>query len=230
MTVHDTKAYVVVIDTENYAGNFERDMCAYITGQFGECEVGSNIAELEKEFIKNYEWFEEHIVQKPDEHGCHRPCSIWETPGWFNNGSGGHFKDVPENEEPAKIAAIESTTKYYEPLIKRSQDMIDTGKYVANWTKEACENAIKGYIDSIESGKNKPLGKYHAYLSVAIFFDNKPPKKIINEIVRRAMEFVKKQANHEEEWRRQIIKITSIRILEPPKPKSHKEILTIAIN
>ncbi len=31
--------YLFVIDTDTYAGNFEREMCAYVTGQIGECEV-----------------------------------------------------------------------------------------------------------------------------------------------------------------------------------------------
>jgi hypothetical protein len=32
--------YIFVVDTEEYAGNFEREMCAYATGMTGECGVG----------------------------------------------------------------------------------------------------------------------------------------------------------------------------------------------
>lgn len=36
--------YILVADTNQYAGNFERELCAYITGQYGECSVGADIA------------------------------------------------------------------------------------------------------------------------------------------------------------------------------------------
>jgi len=29
----DPKDYIFVIDTDSYAGNFERDMCAFLTGR-----------------------------------------------------------------------------------------------------------------------------------------------------------------------------------------------------
>jgi hypothetical protein len=40
----DGERLLFVVDTDTYAGNFEREMCAYITGQVGECEVGEEIA------------------------------------------------------------------------------------------------------------------------------------------------------------------------------------------
>ncbi|KKK83825.1 hypothetical protein LCGC14_2789530, partial [marine sediment metagenome] len=33
-------SWIFIIDTDSYAGNFEREMCAYITGRVGECGVG----------------------------------------------------------------------------------------------------------------------------------------------------------------------------------------------
>ncbi len=36
--------YLFVIDTDTYAGSFEREICAYVTGQIGECEVGKEEA------------------------------------------------------------------------------------------------------------------------------------------------------------------------------------------
>jgi hypothetical protein len=72
--------WIFVIDTDDYAGNFERDMCAYLTGEIGECEVGEEFAE---EYFKEtgeakYESrFCNIIESRSDDHGCHRPCSIW---------------------------------------------------------------------------------------------------------------------------------------------------------
>jgi hypothetical protein len=72
---------VIVFDTDRYAGNFEREMCAYVSGQYGECEVGRELAESVLPTLKHRQWYEEHVVSEPDEHGCWRPTSIWPTPG-----------------------------------------------------------------------------------------------------------------------------------------------------
>lgn len=71
--------YLFVIDTEDYAGNFEREMCAYLTGRVGECLVGRDMAELFTEET-GLEAFE-NVFDLPDEHGCHRPAAIHVTPG-----------------------------------------------------------------------------------------------------------------------------------------------------
>ena len=72
---------VIVFDTDAYAGNFEREMCAYITGQIGECQVGDKVAEAVAPALLHAEWYGEHVVSEPDEHGTWRPASIWPTAG-----------------------------------------------------------------------------------------------------------------------------------------------------
>lgn len=78
MNKKETK-WVFVVDTNCYAGNFERDMTAYLTGIIGECEVGKEFAAIYAEETGDVEGslFEESIDHRPDEHGCHRPCSIY---------------------------------------------------------------------------------------------------------------------------------------------------------
>jgi hypothetical protein len=89
-----TAKYAVLIKTNKYAGNFEREMCAHVTGHIGECEVGKkyvdkNIAKL----------FENVIGNEADDHGCYRPvtlgCDI----------KGGTNQDVVIffEEEPTKV-------------------------------------------------------------------------------------------------------------------------------
>lgn len=70
MKPNDAK-YAVVILTDSYGGNFEREMCAHVTGHVGECEVG-------EEFVDTYvaEEFEEIIGNEPDDHGCYRPVTL----------------------------------------------------------------------------------------------------------------------------------------------------------
>ena len=91
-----TEYYTLIIDTNLYSGHFEREMCGYITGQIGECGVGSEEAsEAEKSLspvLKN--WFDDNIQQRADEgesDGCMRPCAIVATPGRVNGGMGKHY-------------------------------------------------------------------------------------------------------------------------------------------
>lgn len=88
--------YTFIVDTNLYSGNFEREMCAYITGQIGECGVGrGDASEAEDELNENVRaWFEENIELRGEEgekDSCMRPCAIVPTPGRINNGTGGHF-------------------------------------------------------------------------------------------------------------------------------------------
>lgn len=63
--------YAIVLTTDSYAGNFERELCAHCTGIVGECEVGSEFVEEEITDI-----FIDIVKTKPDEHGCYRPVSL----------------------------------------------------------------------------------------------------------------------------------------------------------
>ncbi len=87
----DEYNYEFVIDTTEYAGNFEREMCAYITGCVGDCEVGIDIAEKVRDEIKQSNFFEEIddlVCRLPDDNGCYRPVSTGPTPGLVNDGHG----------------------------------------------------------------------------------------------------------------------------------------------
>ncbi len=63
-----------VVDTDTYAGNFERYMCAYMTGIVGGCGVGDKYVDESIE-----EKFKIEIAQVCDDNGCYRPCSITGT-------------------------------------------------------------------------------------------------------------------------------------------------------
>lgn len=107
----DIPKYGLVVDTENYAGNFERQLTAYCTGVVGDCNVGNREASDFRSDIgdelRNH-LYHDLLYFKIDEHDCARPCSIWSTSGWFNNGVGGYFRDGQENE------AEDHRNAYYE--------------------------------------------------------------------------------------------------------------------
>ena len=71
--------YTFVVETNQYAGNFERKLCAYLTGTIGDCEVGDTEAKL---FEEETGWhglenpFDELIRQEADDSGCRRPCAV----------------------------------------------------------------------------------------------------------------------------------------------------------
>lgn len=69
----------LVIDTNSYAGNFERELCAYVTGQYGECGVGKDYAEYFSPQIAHLDWWDSHIVSRSEyRHSpCKRPTTIY---------------------------------------------------------------------------------------------------------------------------------------------------------
>ena len=64
-------SWIVKINTNSYAGNFEREMCAYCTGHIGDCGVGNDYVDecVSDAFCDTLDFI-------PDEFGCYRPCSI----------------------------------------------------------------------------------------------------------------------------------------------------------
>ena len=175
--------FTVIIDTDKYSGNFEREMCAYITGVLGICEIGekeSDIAleELDQETIY---WFNNNTIQMSDDGSNLRPCAIRPTPGWFNDGMGNNWK-IGANNEEVRQKKIKTVQKYYESRIKSTEDLIANGEL-------HLENDLQNYKNNIENAKNKPIPKYDAYQSVAIFFADLPPNVIINIIKERALKF-----------------------------------------
>lgn len=100
-----------IIDTEEYSGNFEREMCAFCTGQVGECGVGQKEADVFKEECPEWiEIFDDIVGSEPDDHGCYRPVSIYTTPGFFNDGMGGHYRDPEKGSKKVK----DNYEKYHE--------------------------------------------------------------------------------------------------------------------
>lgn len=100
-----SEKYIFVIDTDQYAGNFEREMCACCTGQIGECEVGEEESKKFRTEVGEevYDIMDELVEQRPDDHGCSRPTSLWRTPIYLSP-KGGHnsvaifFYDMPSED------------------------------------------------------------------------------------------------------------------------------------
>jgi hypothetical protein len=174
--------YGFVVDTDKYSGNFEREMCAYMTGHIGECEVGDKEA---KKYLEKYSLIE-GIISKPDDHGCRRPVVIYETSNMWNNGFGFSFKNG--EEEIALQKYKEDTKRYFEGYIKQ----IDSyrGKNISSWTNEAINKEIQNCNEKINKALSltKP-NEYPAYQSILIYFDSKPTENVINFLKERAYNY-----------------------------------------
>jgi hypothetical protein len=91
------KEYVIIVRTNQYAGNFERELCAHLTGIIGECEVGDDYVD---EFITAI--FETTIAQIPDDNCCRRPVSLGgciKTEGYNGNDVVIWFDGKPTDEQ-----------------------------------------------------------------------------------------------------------------------------------
>lgn len=158
--------FIFVVDTENYAGNFERQLTAYVTGVTGECGVGDEESALfQDEHPDRVEEFQNIVDQVPDENGCHRPTSIYPTPGWFNDGVGNEWR-----EEQA--GSPEVLAKYEETLRERGYILVPTLRE-------------RGYEDVEE----REPGHYPAYKSVAIYFHERPSQELVEFMIRRVRKF-----------------------------------------
>lgn len=106
-----------VIDTDIYAGSFEREMCAYVTGQIGECGVGRENAKLARQEIPDAIAQLENLVELvPDEHGCARPVSIFPNPKYGNDGHGNQALLTDKNREQFQWPAYNSVAIFFHSI------------------------------------------------------------------------------------------------------------------
>jgi len=96
----------IVFDTNQYAGNFEREMCAYITGRYGECQVGEDIARQVQDELQHQVWYEGYIAHETDDRGCSRPAATWGDPaGRSHTGVAIFLEEFPPDEVLAEMVA-----------------------------------------------------------------------------------------------------------------------------
>ncbi len=168
-----------VVATDSYAGNFERQLCAYITGIVGDCGVGEHEADTYP--------MVEGTIQQPDDNHCMRPCAIYPTPGYYNNGMG--FAFVDGQEELALAEWKQSWISMEEQFIETEEG--HRGKNINTWTDEAIDSSIANRMKKIDEVRNTTeVSKYSSYQSVIIFFeDNALTEDLIDILKVRALEY-----------------------------------------
>lgn len=156
--------YILVIDTDSYSGNFNRELIAYTTGNGLSDDA---LGEIPDELI-------DEIDSKMNTGGGDFE-SMFPTPGWFNNGVGGEFRDG--EDEKAKRHHDE----YYKYKAKQIPEMCNAW----SWPKESIDRELKSVTDQI--GK---LNKCAAFLSVGIYFTEMISDDLCDFIIYRAKEYL----------------------------------------
>lgn len=175
------KSYTFIIDTNQYAGNFERYMCAFMTGIVGDCGIGEEYAEMYKN--SGLLPMEDLIRYKADEHGVYRPCEIVATPGWINTGY--KYYRIDNLDEESVLAEYNENI---EKEAKKMESMIYQGKD-AEYSKKQADQYRKNH-------KKDKLSKWPAYNSVGIYMVVRPTDKEIALLKERAHAFTSLKSKH----------------------------------
>lgn len=214
--------FIFIVDTDHYAGNFERPMCAYMTGEIGECGVGDKAEKVFREEVKNNPLVDDSgfslVIQMPTgDYPCMRPCEIYPNPNWFNHGMGEHFRrDDPDAEKKALESHIKAVKDYYEPHLQHALDRKEKPleeRGHPSWTDEALEREIERNQKKISDAENATsVSKYPAYTSVAIFLEKRPTDEQIQFLKDRANKFV--EYCKTERWLPDNLAIEGFRLVE----------------
>ena len=107
--------YILHVDTNSYAGNFERKMCAYVTGVVGGCEVGEEAAKIFVEELGEDKQDEISMIidNVSDDSGCYRPCGIAQDSQDMYNAVAIYFTEKPSKDLlDLMVSRIKSFPKY----------------------------------------------------------------------------------------------------------------------
>jgi hypothetical protein len=105
--------YGIIIETDEYAGNFEREITAWSTGQVGEDDDTG--IELAREVVAEiYDLFDGCVGQESDDNGTYRPCEILDD--GFANSVLIHFNAKPTAQQLDVIK--ERAESFRDALIK----------------------------------------------------------------------------------------------------------------
>ena len=121
MTDGPKDGFALVIDTNKYAGNFEREMTAFLTGIVGECEVG-------EEMVEKLPISFDNVMLVNDDHGCGRPTSCYMEPKSGENNSVAIFFETRPTDE--QISFIKERVKLFDVAQKTKSRMAEFNKDV----------------------------------------------------------------------------------------------------
>lgn len=160
VTLPTGTTYILVVDTDSYAGNFERELAGYATGV---CDRDRGHGDREAEDTATAHpdmvgaLMTKSLPVRHDEYGM-VTNTIRATPGRLNNGFGFAFPaGDPEAALEAKAKAKDTARQYNAKQIEMAQGRIDRNDFQPEaegaWTREACERTIGSGLAMIEIGR-----------------------------------------------------------------------------
>lgn len=170
ITMPEGETTILVIDTNAYSGNFEREMGGYVAGAYDDREHGGKEAELFAEEVPCAQDIKRKLrYVKHAEYGDVL-VTIRATPGRLNNGAGYNY-DEGADARDAKDRAKKAMAEFEAPTIARCEERLANEDFEPDrpgaWTIEACERTIADALASIEQAGG--FVGYPAYESLAIF-------------------------------------------------------------
>lgn len=211
--------YSLVIDTDAYSGNFERQLAGYTTGVWDyERAHGEEEAEDAKKanpsLTQSME--DKSLALTHDEYG-EVTNTIRATPGRRNNGMGWHYDasdaSAVEEARARSVQAMRDRQAGQIAMCERrltEQDFeVENGR--GAWTKEATERTLKSAHDSIERAGN--FVGFPAYESVAMFFSEPLTVEEMAFVRQRAHEYAA-QPFGDKSWRQKPFNIRDIYMVE----------------
>lgn len=181
--------FLFIIDTNHYAGNFEREMAGYLTGHVADCGTGQKEADIFHEELGLSGLYDENhpfknVMKQHNSHGNLTPAVVYETPGFFSNGVGGHYcKRDPQCEEQAlkdRNAHWAKEAEKWELMVNSEEARKDRHLHL-----DFCRARYNEYI----ARTKEPLKEYPVYQSVAIFFETKLTEDQIKLLRNRIAKF-----------------------------------------
>ena len=113
----------VIVDTNSYSGNFERELYAFVTGFVGNyypggCEELAEEGDLVGKYPAVAEWINDFRAEFPsdDRDDLNEGyVKIWPTPGRYNDGQGKHF-DIEKDSPKPQYPAYESVAMFFDEV------------------------------------------------------------------------------------------------------------------
>lgn len=186
--------WIVVVDTDSYAGKFERQLAGYATGvcddeRFHGREQAEEAAFAAPSMVESLR--AKSLAVQHHDFGM-VTNTVRATPGRFNNGCGFTYTPGgPEVTEDARARAKKSMTEYHAAQDREMRRRLAEGDFESEgpgaWTKEACERTLANHQASIDRAGR--FVEYPAFESVAMFFDEPLTAEELAFVRSRAEEF-----------------------------------------
>ena len=153
-----------VVDTDAYAGDFARQICAYMTGQLSEYGPGVKIAhQFQAEHRALYDRFRDKILHVSSEGEPGSPVTIWPTENRFQDEFGNCW-DVDADEKEIKHCFEISVLNWYE---NAKEDEFNAAQLNNDESRMQHVNALH---ESMEAALRDGPRMLPVYESVGIFF------------------------------------------------------------